>query len=131
MLIEVEIILSTVLAYLALRKIWNSLKLNPGLQRNERIMILHITMLLLFVISSFVMIVSNFIMTAYPHMLSFKAVYALSASFEGLTNTIAMLIILYFCFRFTKITQKTHNRMTKSFMSSVNSESSLDLLAED
>lgn len=103
---ESEIIISTALAYLALRKIWNSLKLNPGLQRNEQIMILHVTMLSLFVISCFMMIISGFLIAKYPQMESFNAVYAISGCVEATTNAIALLIILFFCYRFTKITRK-------------------------
>jgi hypothetical protein len=70
-------------------------------------MILHILMVTFFVVSSLLLIVSNLFASENPDNQSLKAIYAISGSLQGITNAVAMLIILFLSYRFTTIHEPT------------------------
>lgn len=98
---NISCIISAVLIAFAIRKIWNSLKLNPALQRNERIMTVHLTFIAIFIFTSLVMVVANIYATKHPNQGGIKALFSFSAAFDGIFNTAALLLILFLAYRFT------------------------------
>ena len=82
-------------------KIWTSLALNPGLRRNERVMYVHLSLILFFLMGSVCFIIGEFTKLEKNKSNLVKGIYACTGALMCVLNVLSLMVMLYLVNGFT------------------------------